>query len=110
MQTEYLNGWFLRTDGMLGNGPWTITPSQQPVQEQIWNAYKVKTYLENQGWTLSPICGTIGNMMHESTLSPALIEETNRWRLPNSAASLSDVPNSVMQNFYNEYYSDPDRG
>ena len=48
--------------------------------------------------------------MHESTLSPALIEETNRWRLPNSAASLSDVPNSVMQNFYNEYYSDPYRG
>ena len=108
METTYLNGWYLRTDGRIG--PWTILPNQQPTSYQIWNAYKVKTYLENQGWSLSAICGTIGNMVHESTLSPAFIEETNRWRLPNSAANLTDVPNSVMQNFYRQYYGDPERG
>ena len=108
MQAVYLNGWYLRTDGRIG--PWTVTSSQQPTEMQIWNAYKVKTYLEAQGWSLSAICGTIGNMMHESTLSPALIEQTNRWRLPNDAADLSDVPNSVMQNFYKEYYGDSSRG
>ena len=47
-------------------------------------------------------------MQHESNLSPAWIEQTNRWRL--AGTELADVPNSVMQNFYNEYYHDTNRG
>ena len=43
-------------------------------------------------------------MQGESTINPAFIQDTNRYRLPNSAASLTDVPNSVMKNFYKEYY------
>ena len=105
MNIEIYNNWYVRTDGRLG--PWTVTSSQQPTTEQITNATKVYTALIGYGWSISAVCGIIGNMMHESTLSPAYIQETNRYRLPNSAANLSDVPNSVMQNFYMQYYNDP---
>lgn len=98
MNIETYNDWYVRTDGRIG--PWTITTSQQPTQEQIYNAQKVYDYFIALGWSLSAICGMIGNMMHESTLDPALIEQTHRSSLPNSATDLSDVPNSVMINFY----------
>lgn len=105
MQPDFINGWWLTTDTHLG--PSTGTPST----EQVYNAHKVKNFLVGQcGWSLNAVCGTLGNMQVESYLSPAFIEGTNRWRLPNSAADLSDVPNSVMQNFYREYYNDPNRG
>ena len=78
--------------------------------EQKYNAHKVKNALSSSGWSLNAICGTLGNMQVESYLSPAYIEGTNRYRLPNSAASILDVPNSVMENFYKEYYNDPYRG
>lgn len=98
MNIEIYNNWYVRTDGRLG--PYTVTSSQQPTQEQITNATKVYNALTSYGWSLSAVCGIIGNMMHESTLSPAFIEATHRSTLPNSAANLSDVPNSVMQNFF----------
>lgn len=107
MDATYVNGWWLRTDGRLG--PYNITPSQPINPHQLHNAYKLKHWCDTQGWSLSAICGMLGNFIHESTLSPAFIQETNRDRLPNSASSLSDVPNSVMINFYKEYYSDPER-
>ena len=92
------NDWYVKTDGRIG--PWTITTSQQPTSEQIHNATKVYNYFTALGWSLSAICGMLGNMQHESTLNPALIQETHRSSLPNGASSLSDVPNSVMLNFY----------
>ena len=55
------------------------------------------------------MCAMLGNMQGESTLNPAYIQSTNRWRLPNSAQSIMDVPNSVMQNFYREYYGTSQR-
>ena len=105
MQIEIFNDFYVRTDNRIG--PWTITSSQQPSSQQIHNAEKVYNYLHSLGWSVSAICGIIGNMQHESSLDPAFIQETNRWRLPNRAANLSDVPNSVMQHFFNEYYNDP---
>ena len=103
MQTTLYNDWYVRTDDRIG--PWNITDSQLPTSEQIHNATKIYNYLSGLGWSLSAIAGILGNMQHESTLDPALIQASNRWRLPNSAANLSDVPNSVMLNFYKEYYN-----
>lgn len=105
MQAEFVNGWWLITDNHLG--PSSGTPNT----EQTYNAHKIKNFLMGQcGWSLNAVCGCLGNFQHESYLSPAYIENANRWRLPNQAANLSDVPNSVMQNFFNEYYGDPNMG
>lgn len=101
MNVELINGWWLTTDS---GGQMGTTDTSGIGQKQIENASKVYMYLNNLGWSLSAIAGTIGNMQLESWLSPALIQSTNRWRLPNSAQSLSDVPNSVMINYYGGYY------
>ena len=106
MQATFVNDWWLRTDGRLG--AWNVS-TETPTSYQIHNATKIYTALSGYGWSLSAICGIIGNMQHESTLSPAYIQETNRYRLPNSGANLSDVPNDVMQNFYMQYYGDTNR-
>ena len=97
METTLYNDWYVRTDNRIG--PYTITTSQQPSSYQIHNATKIYNYLRGLGWSISAVCGIIGNMMHESTIDPAFIQETHRSDLPNSAASLSDVPNSVMLGF-----------
>ena len=107
MQTALYNDWYVRTDNRIG--PYTILPNQLPTSEQKHNAEKVYNILSGYGWSLSAICGILGNMTHESTINPAYIQANNRWRLPNSAENLSDVPNSVMQNFYMQYYGDDER-
>ena len=106
MQTAVYNDWYVRTDNRIG--PWSVT-QDTPTAEQVHNATKIYNILSGYGWSLSAIAGILGNMQHESTLNPAFIQATNRYRLPNSAANLSDVPNSVMQNFYKEYYNDSNR-
>lgn len=104
MQPELINNWWLTTDTHLGT-----SDTSGVTDKQKTNATNVYNYFIAQGWSLSAIAGMLGNMHHESFLSPAYIEGKNRWRLPNSASSLSDVPNSVMQNFYREYYGDDER-
>ena len=99
MNSQLVDGWWLITDGALGS-----SDTSHVTEKQIVNATNVYRYLSSYGWTLSAIAGILGNMHHESYLSPAYIQDTNRWRLPNHAENLSDVPNSVMQNFYKEYY------
>lgn len=105
MNITTYNDWYVSTDTRLG--AWNVS-TEPPTNYQIYNATKIYNALSAYGWSLSAVCGIIGNMQHESTLSPAWIEQTNRWRL--SGTDLADVPNSVMQNFYNEYYNDPNRG
>lgn len=100
MTPTLVNGFYMSTDTRLGG--WSGTPSQM----QIDNANIIRSFFLNEGWTLNAICGMLGCMQGESTISPAFIQETNRSRLPHSAANLSDVPNSVMINFYMEYYGD----
>ena len=68
------------------------------------NARLIYNYFLSKGWSLSAISGMLGNAHLESTFSPAFIQRTHRSYLPNSAASLSDVPNSVMIHFYDSYY------
>lgn len=104
MNITAFNGFLISTDTIIGG--WSGTPSF----EQKINANVVRSFFINEGWTLNAICGMLGCMQGESTINPAFIEQTNRWRLPNSASSLSDVPNNVMINFYREYYGDLSRG
>ena len=102
MQPTLYNGFWIATDSRIG--PWHIAGGTV-TQEQKDNANAIKSFfVDTLGWTLNAVCAMLGNMMGESTLNPAFIQQTNRYRLPNSASSLSDVPNSVMQNFYKEYY------
>lgn len=96
------NGFWISPDQRIGT--WHIAGGTV-TQEQKDNANAIKSFfVDHLGWTLNAVCAMLGNMMGESTLNPAFIQQTNRWRLPNSASSISDVPNSVMQNFYKEYY------
>ena len=103
MNPTLVNGFYLATNNTLGG--WSGTPSQM----QLDNANIVRSFFLNEGWTIEAICGMLGCMQGESTINPALIQQTNRFRLPNSANNLSDVPNSVMINFYKEYYGDTRR-
>lgn len=101
MLTSYYNGFYLATDQRIG--PWSVQ-SGGPSSEQENNANIIKSFFESEGWSLNAICGILGNMQAESTINPAYIQETNRFRLPNRASNLSDVPNNVMKNFFMEYY------
>jgi len=99
MQIQKINGWWMSTDTLMGS-----TDTSSIGSRMIENARKIRDYFKSKGWSDSAIAGMLGNIQLESTFSPALIQSTNRWRLPNSAANLSDVPNSVMLNFYDSYY------
>ena len=95
MQPTLINDWYLTTDTHLGT-----SNTSGVTAEQKHNAEKVYQTFHALGWSLSAIAGMLGNMHHESFLSPAYIQATHRGTLPNSGASLSDVPNSVMIDFY----------
>lgn len=95
MQPTLINDWYLTTDTHLGTSNTSgITAEQKHNAEKVYQAFSAL------GWSLSAIAGMLGNMQHESFLSPAYIQATHRGTLPNSGASLSDVPNSVMIDFY----------
>lgn len=97
MQATLVNDWWMTTDT---GGSMGTTNTSGITSKQQHNAEKIYNYFSALGWTLSAIAGMIGNMQLESWLSPALIQGTHRSTLPNSASNLSDVPNSVMINFY----------
>ena len=99
MNVQLINGWWMSTDTLMGS-----TDTSNIGSHMIDNARKFRNYFKAKGWSDSAIAGMLGNAQVESTLSPALIQATNRWRLPNSAANLSDVPNSVMINYTDHYY------
>lgn len=96
-----VNGWYLSPDQRIG--AWSVN-TQPPTTEQLNNANIVRSFFINEGWTINAVCGMLGCMQGESTINPAFIQQTNRYRLPNSAADISDVPNSVMKHFFKEYY------
>lgn len=102
MLPALINDFYMSTDSIIG--PWSLV-SYSPTNEQLINANIIRSFFLNEGWTINAICGMLGCMQGESTLSPAYIQSTNRYRLPNNAADIYDVPNSVMKNFFKEYYS-----
>lgn len=97
------NEFYIATNQRIG--AWSVE-TELPSPMQLKNANLIKSFFEAEGWTLNAICGILGNMQAESTMNPAFIQETNRYRLPNSANDISDVPNSVMKNFFMEYYGE----
>lgn len=100
MNPTLVNGFYSATNSNLGS--WSGTPSQM----QIDNANIIRSFFLNEGWTMEAICGMLGCTQGESQINPSYIQNNNRYRLPNSANNLSDVPNSVMINFFMEYYGD----
>lgn len=98
-----INGFYMATNSTIGG--WSGTPSQM----QIDNANIIRSFFLNEGWTIEAICGMLGCMQGESTVNPALIQANNRYRLPNNGATLNNVPNNIMINFYKEYYGDPNK-
>lgn len=103
MLPAYVNDWYIATDSR--TGPWSLLNGTVPTMEQENNANIIRSFFLNEGWTINAICGMLGCIQGESTINPAFIQQTNRWRLPNSAADLTDVPNSVAKNFFREYYN-----
>lgn len=101
MDAELINGWWITTDtgGQMGSTDTSIITTKM-----IGNASNVYLFLKGIGWSDSAVAGAIGNMHLESRLTPGYIQATHRYVLPNGGSSLSDVPNSVMINFYAEYY------
>ena len=97
MQATLVNDWWMTTDS---GGSMGSTDTSGITDKQKHNAEKVYNYFSALGWSLSAIAGMLGNMQVESWLSPAYIQSSHRSSLPNSAANLSDVPNSVMVNFF----------
>ena len=69
---------------------------------QIHNAYKIKTGLENQGYSLLALSAVIGNFQRESCLTPAGLE---KWdQLPNYGNTpLSSTTNAMMLQYYVNY-------
>ena len=100
------NGFYVATNAR--NGAWSVG-TQPPSLEQETNANIIRSFFINEGWTLEAICGMLGCMQGESTINPAYIQATNRYRLPNSADDLTDVPNSVAKDFFYKFYNDDRR-
>lgn len=101
MIATLVNGFYIATDSRLGD--WSVLYNN-PSAEQLNNANIIRSFFLNEGWTINAICGMLGCMQGESTINPAFIQQTNRYRLPNSAADISDVPNSIIKHFFKEYY------
>lgn len=97
----YYNQFWISPDQRIG--AWS-TGTEAPTTMQIGNANCIKSFFRIEGWTLQAICGMLGNMQAESTINPALIQETNRWRLPDSGTDLDTLPNDIMKDFYKEFY------
>lgn len=99
---DNLNGFWTSPNQRVG--AWSVE-TEDPTNMQKINANNVKSFFIQRGWTLQAICGMLGNMQGESTINPGFIQETNRYRLPANGTDLMQLPNSVMQNFYMEYYN-----
>ena len=98
---DIINGFWCSPDTRAGS--WSVQ-TQVPSSMQKMNANNIKSFFIDAGWTLQAVCGMLGNMQAESTINPAFIQETNRWRLPDNGHDLNSLPNGVMKDFYKEYY------
>lgn len=97
MQPILQNNYWMATNNRIG--PWTVE-TEEPSDMQKHNAEQIYIYMRRLGWSKQSIAGIIGNMQRESTINPAYIEAVHRTELPQSGTELSDVPNSVMVNFF----------
>lgn len=69
-----------------------------PNDEQIYNAYKMRAALQQQGYCDKAIAGVIGNAQVESSLTTGAIQ---KWSvLPNDGEVLSECDNAYMLQYY----------
>ena len=94
--TEYRK-FFVSPDDYLGS---TDTGEITDMQKQ--NANCVKSFFIDNGWTLQAICGMLGSMQYDSGINPAFVQYDNRYYLPDNAEDLTQLPNYLMQYFYDE--------
>lgn len=98
---DIINGFWCSPNLRMGS---YSVETEEPSDKQKINANNIKSFFIQEGWTLQAICGMLGNMQGESTINPAFIQQTNRYRLPQSGENLNVLPNAVMKNFFKEYY------
>lgn len=94
--TQYRE-FFVSPDDYLGS---TDTGEITDMQKQ--NANCVKSFFIDNGWTLQAVCGMLGNMQYDSGINPAFVQYDNRYYLPDNAEDLTQLPNYLMQYFYDE--------
>lgn len=96
-----INGFWCSPNNRIG--AWS-TGTEPPTDKQINNANCITSFFENENWTLESICGILGNMQAESTINPAMIQQTNRFRLPDGGTTLDSLPNDAMKYFFHDAY------
>ena len=96
MPVEFVNDFYMSGNTAVGNY-YGSTNAQQ-----YYNAGHFVQYFLQKGWKLGAICGMLGNMQIESSMNPALIEGNGRQYVPDHAAVLTSMTNSVMLDFYKE--------
>ena len=71
-----------------------------PNDKQIHNAYKLRTALQAQGYCEKALCGVIGAVQQESSLTTGAIQY---WSvLPNQGQTLAEVTNAYMIQYYTQ--------
>lgn len=91
-----VNDWWVYLRDMVHNpyGSSHLNPSTY----QIHNAYRMRSFLQQQSYDDTAIAGVIGNAQVESGITTGAIENVSV--LPNGAEHISDVPNSYMLQYY----------
>lgn len=89
-----INDWWVYLRDSMGSS------HLNPNDYQIHNATKIWNELKAQGYSDAAAAGILGNMQTESGLSPGAIGG-HLSQLPNNGQHLSDLPNSVMLEYYN---------
>lgn len=93
-------------DPVLYNDWWTYLRDDMgsthlnPSDKQIHNAYKMRTALQSQGYCEKALCGMIGAVQQESSLTTGAIQ---KWSvLPNHGETLEEVTNAYMMEYYTQ--------
>ena len=91
-----ISGWWVYLRSGLGS------THLNPSAEQINNAYRVRTGLQQQGYNEISIAGVLGNMQVESGLSAGCLQNIGAHlaHLPHQGEHLADLTNLVIQQYW----------
>ena len=63
---------------------WTAANRYLTQAEMEGNAREIINYARQENWSKTALAAILGNMQAESTINPAMIQQTHRSRLPDS--------------------------
>ena len=89
---ELYNGWWVYLRDNMGS------THLNPNDKQITNAYKMRSYLQAQGYCDKAIAGIIGCAQQEASLTTGAIQRTSVF--PNGAETLAECTNATMEQYY----------